>query len=156
MGVEHVISFPNLFTYYEQDMVKSIIFFDYYNNVYQGWHERWQSMTVVKRRNHEQFKRTITINEGKKRLRIHIRYGWNFLNYLYTPRRNPKLDKWGTFVKNFKTLLNNVQELITKKLHGRMEVWCIQLRTLIIDITQLTKYQKWLPIIMCLLTLIPI
>jgi hypothetical protein len=41
MGVEHVITFPNLFTYYEQDMAKSIIFFDYYNNVYQGWYERW-------------------------------------------------------------------------------------------------------------------
>jgi hypothetical protein len=26
MGVEHVIAFPNLFTYYEQDMAKSIIF----------------------------------------------------------------------------------------------------------------------------------
>ncbi len=33
MGVEHVIAFLNLFTYYEQDMAKSTIFFDYYNNV---------------------------------------------------------------------------------------------------------------------------
>jgi hypothetical protein len=41
MGVEHVIIFPYLFAYYEQHMVKSIIFVDYYNNVYQGWHERW-------------------------------------------------------------------------------------------------------------------
>ncbi len=41
MGVEHVIAFPDFFTYYEQDMVRSIIFFDYYNNVYQGWFERW-------------------------------------------------------------------------------------------------------------------
>jgi hypothetical protein len=31
MGVKHVIVFPNLFIYYEQDMAKSIIFFDYYN-----------------------------------------------------------------------------------------------------------------------------
>jgi len=31
MGVKHVIAFPNLFIYYEQDMAKSIIFFDYYN-----------------------------------------------------------------------------------------------------------------------------
>jgi hypothetical protein len=46
---------------------------------------------------------------------------------LYTPRRNPKLDKWGTFVEKFKTLLENVQELMIKKLHGDMEVWCIQL-----------------------------
>ncbi len=28
MGAEHVMAFPNLFTYYEQDMAKSIIFFD--------------------------------------------------------------------------------------------------------------------------------
>jgi hypothetical protein len=41
MGAKHVIAFPNLFTYYEQNMAKSIIFFDYYNNVYQGWHEKW-------------------------------------------------------------------------------------------------------------------
>ncbi len=41
MGVEHVIAFPNLFTYYEQDMAKSIILFDNYNNVYQRWFERW-------------------------------------------------------------------------------------------------------------------
>jgi hypothetical protein len=34
MGAKHVITFPNLFTYYEQDMAKSIITFDYYNNVY--------------------------------------------------------------------------------------------------------------------------
>ncbi len=41
MGVEHVITFLNLFTYYEQDMAKSIILFDYYNNEYQGWSEKW-------------------------------------------------------------------------------------------------------------------
>jgi hypothetical protein len=41
MGFEHVIVFLNLFTYYEQDMAKSIIFFNYSNNVYQGWHEKW-------------------------------------------------------------------------------------------------------------------
>jgi hypothetical protein len=75
---------------------------------------------------------------------------------LYTPRRNPKLDKWGIFVANFKTLLDNVQELINKTLHGGIEVWCIQLRTLIIDTTELTNNQRWLLVIMCLLTLIPI
>jgi hypothetical protein len=46
--------------------------------------------------------------------------------------------------------------LIIKKLHGRTKMWCIQLWTLIIDITQLTKYRRWLLVIMCLLTLIPI
>jgi hypothetical protein len=41
MDVEHVIAFFDLFTYYKQDTAKSIIFFDYYNNVYQRWHEKW-------------------------------------------------------------------------------------------------------------------
>ncbi len=63
---------------------------------------------VVKRGNCEWFKETITIDEGKKNLRFHSKYGWNFLDYLYTPRRNPKLDKWETFVEKIKTLLENV------------------------------------------------
>ncbi len=41
IGVKHVIAFPNLLTYYEQDMTKSIIFFNYYNNIYQGWSKKW-------------------------------------------------------------------------------------------------------------------
>jgi hypothetical protein len=41
LGVELVITYSNLFTYYEQDMAKSIIFLDYYNNFYQGWYENW-------------------------------------------------------------------------------------------------------------------
>ncbi len=79
-------------------------------------------MMIIKRRNHEWFKKTITIDEGKERLRIQNKYGWNFLNYLYTPRRNPNFDKWGTFVKKFKTLFENVQEWIIKKPHGGMEM----------------------------------
>ncbi len=106
MGAKHAITLPNLFTYYEQDML-SPFFIYYYNNVYQGWHERWYSMMAIKKGNHEWFKETITIYEGKERLRIHNRYGWNFLNYLYIRRRNPKLDKWGTFVEIFITLLKN-------------------------------------------------
>jgi len=78
------------------------------------------------------------------------------LDYLYTPRKVPKLDTWGNFIKKFKTLPKNVQELIIKKLHGGTKVWCIQLKILIIDTTQLMKYIKWLPIMVCLLTLIPI
>jgi hypothetical protein len=62
----------------------------------------------------------------------------------------------GNFVEKFKILLENVQELIIKKSHGGTKVWCIQLKILIIDTTQLTKYRRWLPIMVCLLTLIPI
>ncbi len=111
---------------------------------------------AIKRRNCEWFKETTTIDERKEILRFHNRYGWNFLNYLYTPRRNLKFDKWRTFFEKFKTLLENVQELIITKLHGGTKVWCIQLQTLIIDTTQLTKYRRWLLVIVCLLMLIPI
>jgi hypothetical protein len=40
MNFEHAITFPIFFIYYEQDMAKSIVFFDYYN-IYQGWFKRW-------------------------------------------------------------------------------------------------------------------
>jgi hypothetical protein len=41
LGVKQVLVFPNLFTYYEQNMAKSMIFLDYYNNFYEGHHEKW-------------------------------------------------------------------------------------------------------------------
>lgn len=53
------INFSNLFTYYEQDMAKFIFLFDHYNNTYQGWYEKWQIMTIVKRKN-EWLKEIIT------------------------------------------------------------------------------------------------
>jgi hypothetical protein len=40
-GVEYVVMYFNFFTYYEQDMAKSKLAMNYYNNVYQGWHEQW-------------------------------------------------------------------------------------------------------------------
>jgi hypothetical protein len=83
-------------------------------------------MTTVKKGNCEWFKEKITIDDRKKILKIHNICGWNFLDYLYTPRRNSKLDKWGTIVEKFKTSLENVQELIIKKLHEGLEMWCIQ------------------------------
>jgi len=71
-------------------------------------------MMTVKKGNHEWFNETIIINEGKERFKTHNRYGWNFIDHLYTPKRNPKLEKWGTFVEIFKTLSENVHELIIK------------------------------------------
>ncbi len=79
----------------------------------------------IKRGKHEWLKETITISEGKERLKLHNKYGWNFLDYLRTPRRVPKFDTWGNFVDKFKTLPENVQELIIKKLNGGTKVWCI-------------------------------
>ncbi len=63
---------------------------------------------VVKKGNCEWFKEIITIDERKEILRFRSKYGWNLLDYLYTPRTNPKLDKWETFVEKFKTLSKNV------------------------------------------------
>jgi hypothetical protein len=38
---EYIIMYSNFFTYYEQGMEKSKLVVNYYNNVYQGWHEQW-------------------------------------------------------------------------------------------------------------------
>jgi hypothetical protein len=59
-------------------------------------------MTLVERK-YEWMKKIITIKEAKQILRINCSYGWNFQNYLYTPRNAPKLDEWGNFKKKFKT-----------------------------------------------------
>jgi hypothetical protein len=83
-------------------------------------------MTFVKRRSHEWFKETITISERKERIRLHNKYVWNFLDYLYTPKKVLEFDTWGNLVGKFKTLHENVEKLIIKKLHGGTKVWCIQ------------------------------
>jgi hypothetical protein len=101
-------------------------------------------------------KEIITIEEVKQKLRINCSYGWNFQNYLYTPRNALELNEWSNFKEKFKTLTENIQKLIIKKIHGGTKVWCIQHRSLIIDATKLKKYKKWLQIIICIITLIPI
>jgi hypothetical protein len=62
-------------------------------------------MTTVKRGNREWFKKTITIDEGKERLRIQNRYVWNSLDYLYTPKENSKRDKGEYLLKILKHYL---------------------------------------------------
>jgi hypothetical protein len=59
-------------------------------------------------------------------------------------------------VERFKQLLENVQELILKKLHRGTKVRHIQHKTLTIDALKLSNYKRWLPIIVCLLALISI
>ncbi len=44
--------------------------------------------------------------------------------------------------------------MVIKNIHGGIEVWCIQHGSLIIDATKLTKYRRWLPIIVGVITLI--
>jgi hypothetical protein len=75
------------------------------------------------------------------------------VDYLHTPKNTLELDKWNFFVDKFKSTLEKIQELICKKLHGGNKFWCIQLCTLIIDTIELTKYRRWLPMLVCLLTL---
>jgi hypothetical protein len=40
-------------------------------------------------------------------------------------------------------------------MHGGTKVWRIQHRSLIIDAIKLTKYKRWLLVIICIITLIP-
>jgi hypothetical protein len=42
--------------------------------------------------------------------------------YLHTPRNTLELDKWNFFVDKFKSMLENIQELILNKLHGGTKV----------------------------------
>ncbi len=42
-------AYPNLFTYYEQDMIKFVMFFDYYNNIYQGWYEWLKEVITIEK-----------------------------------------------------------------------------------------------------------
>jgi len=41
LGAKQILAFLNLFTYYEQDMAKSMLLLDHYNNVYEGHYEKW-------------------------------------------------------------------------------------------------------------------
>jgi hypothetical protein len=99
-------------------------------------------MSFVEREN-EWMKKFVTIEEAKQRLKINCSYGWNFQIYLYTPKNALELDEWANFKEKFKTLQKKyVQELIIKKIHGGIEVWCVQHRSLVIDAIELKKYKR--------------
>jgi hypothetical protein len=78
-------------------------------------------MSAIKRKK-KWLKETILVKEGKTRLIQHNNYGWTLVDYLHTPRNKPKCSEWNCFVKIFLKLLENVQKLILKKLHGVIEV----------------------------------
>jgi hypothetical protein len=78
-------------------------------------------MFVIKRKN-EWLKEILTIEEGKERLWQHSNSGWSFVDYLHTPKNTLELDKWNCFVDKFKSMLENIQELILKKIHGGTKV----------------------------------
>jgi hypothetical protein len=61
-----------------------------------------------------------------------------------------------SFMEFFWELPHNVQVLIIEKLHENTKTWCIQRKSLIINASELTKYRRWLPILVCLLILLKI
>jgi hypothetical protein len=68
-------------------------------------------MIAIKREK-EWLKETISVEEGKTRLKQHNNNGWTLVNYLYTLRNKLKCSEWSYFVERFKQLSKNVQELI--------------------------------------------
>jgi hypothetical protein len=84
----------------------------------------------------------------------HCHYGWVWVTFMHTPRNKPKQqDKWNYFVDQFHELLKVVQELIFVKLHEGIKVWTLEKGIVTIYVEGLTKYTRWLPIVVCLLTL---
>jgi hypothetical protein len=59
--------FCNFFDYYEQSMEKSKLIVNYYNNICQGWHEWWWTMSMITQRKGK-FKKVITIDMVQKKL----------------------------------------------------------------------------------------
>ncbi len=59
-------------------------------------------------------------------------------------------------MKKFWELPQNVQTLIIEKVHGNTKRWCIQHKSLVIDSFELTKYRRWIPILICLFILLQI
>jgi hypothetical protein len=64
-------------------------------------------MTTI-RRDKERIKETISVKEGKTRLRQHNNYGWTLVNELHTLENKTKCNEWSCFVKKIKQLPENV------------------------------------------------
>lgn len=70
-----------------------------------------------------------------------------------TPRNKQDHDNWNCFVDQFKTFPLSIQKIILKQFHGNPTMWTLKDYTLNIYLSQLTNVRKWLPILVCLLTL---
>jgi hypothetical protein len=57
---KYINMYSNFFSYNERDMEKSKLIVNYCNNVYQGWYERWWTMTIIIQEE-EKLKEVITI-----------------------------------------------------------------------------------------------
>ncbi len=49
LRVNHVMAYPNLFNYLEQELAESMLFNVYYNSQYECGYERWQRMIAMER-----------------------------------------------------------------------------------------------------------
>jgi hypothetical protein len=82
----------------------------------------------------------------------HYYYGWEWVNFIHTPRNKLEKIKWNCFVDQVHGLLKVVQELIVVKLYGETKVWMLEKGIITIYTQNLTKYKRWLPILVCPLT----
>jgi hypothetical protein len=60
------------------------------------------------------------------------------------------------FCKKNKTIIKECSRINILKTTWGTKIWCIQHKTLTIDASKLIKYRRWLLVMVCLLTLIPI
>jgi hypothetical protein len=92
-------------------MAKSKLIVNYYNNIYQSWHERWWAMFTITQ-GKGKLKEIITINMVQERLCQLSNFGWSITEYLYTHQKIPKEETWVSFMEFFWELPQNVQALI--------------------------------------------
>lgn len=62
----------------------------------------------------------------EKLLGNHSYYGWEWVNFIHTPRNKLEKNKWNCFVHQVHGLLEVVQELIVVKLYGETKVWMLE------------------------------
>ncbi len=96
------------------------------------------------------------MEQAKEVLRQHCHYGWTWDDYIHTLRNKAKQGKWNCFADQFHELLKVVQELIFIKLHRGTKVWMLEKDIVTIYTKVLTKYKRWLPILVYLLMFIKI
>jgi hypothetical protein len=68
LGIEQIIAYSSLFTYYEQDMAKSMLLFDYYKKIIRDGMNIGRLCLSLKGK--KMVEKIITINEGKERSEI--------------------------------------------------------------------------------------
>ncbi len=129
-----MLTFVNLFTYEKWFKVAQII-----------CHQKKNCDTNIK-----YSKEIIIIKQAKDLLKQHCHYGWAWVDFTHAPKNYPKIYKWNFFVHQVHELPKVVQEFILIKLHGETKVWTLRKGTITINIQELTKYRRWLLILVCL------